>query len=84
MFVKLYYFCQYCPQMLIVFVQYTYLRERKLTGDQKILQNEEFYNLYSLTVITRIRKSKKKQPTHLIHMEEYRNTYKILVVQPEG
>jgi hypothetical protein len=70
--------------MLIVLVLYMYIRDRKLTGDQKILQNEELRNLYSSTVMTRKSKSKKERPAHLIHMREDRNTYKILVVQPEG
>ena len=69
--------------MLIVLVQYMYMRDRKLTGDQKILQNDEFRNLYSLTIITSMSKSKKKQPAHLMHMGEYRSTHKILLVQPE-
>ena len=61
-----------------------YIRERKLTVDQKILRNEELRNLYSLAVITTMSKSKKERPAHLINMGEDRNTYKILVAQPEG
>lgn len=65
-------------------VQYLYITERKLTGEQTILQNEGLRNLYSLTVITRVSKSKKEWPAHVIHMGNDRNTYKILVVQHEG
>ena len=63
--------------MLSVLVQYMYIRDRKLAGDQKISQNEELHNLYSLTVITRMSKSKKERPAHLIHMGEDRNILKI-------
>jgi hypothetical protein len=60
--------------MLSVFVQCMYMRDRKLMGDHKILQNEDLHNLYSLTVITRMSKSKKERPAHLIHTGEDRNT----------
>jgi hypothetical protein len=60
--------------LIMLLVQYLYITERKLTGEQKILQNEKLRNMYCLTVITRMSKSKKEWPAHVIHMAEDRNT----------
>jgi hypothetical protein len=55
------------------------------TGGWRKLHNEELHNLYSSTNMIRIIKSRRmKCAGHVACMRELRNTYKILVGEPEG
>jgi hypothetical protein len=57
----------------------------ELTGEWKELRNEELNDLYSLSNIFRVIKSRRtKWAVHVAHMGERRGVYRILVWKPEG
>jgi hypothetical protein len=56
-----------------------------VTGGWKKLHNEELHNLYSLSNIVRLIKSRKMRwAGHVALMGEKRNVYMLLVGKPEG
>jgi hypothetical protein len=58
-------------------------KKDEVTGDGRKLNNEELRNLYSLSVIIRMMKSRRMRWTgHAERMGEKRNAYRILVGKP--
>jgi hypothetical protein len=56
-----------------------------VTGGWKRLHNEELHNLYALSNIVRVIKSRRaRRAGHVTRIGKMRNTYKILVGKPEG
>jgi hypothetical protein len=55
----------------------------EVTGGWRKLHNEKFHNLYSLSVIIRMIKSRMRWAGRVIQMEN-RNACRILVGKPEG
>jgi hypothetical protein len=56
----------------------------EVTGDWRKLHNKELHNLYSSPSIIRMIKSRRMRwAGHVAQMGEKRNTYRILVVNPE-
>jgi hypothetical protein len=57
----------------------------EVTEKWRKLHKEELHNLYSSPNIVKVTKSRSMRwETHIVRLIEERNTYKILVVQPEG
>jgi transcription termination factor 2 len=57
----------------------------KVTGEWRKLHNEELHDLYSLSNIVRLIKSRRmKWAGHVARMEEERGVYRVLVGKPEG
>jgi hypothetical protein len=57
----------------------------EMTGGWRKLHNEELHNLYSLTsIITIIKSRRTRWSGHVARMGEKRNAYRILVRKPEG
>jgi hypothetical protein len=57
----------------------------EVTGGWRKLHNEELYNLYSTQSIIKIFKSRRMRwAWHIARMGEKRNSYRILVGEPEG
>jgi hypothetical protein len=57
----------------------------EVTGEWRILHNEEFRDLYSSPSIIRLITSRKmRSEGHVARMEEKRNAYRLLVGKPEG
>jgi hypothetical protein len=57
----------------------------EVTGGWRKLHNEELQNLYSLLSIIRMIKSRRMRwAAHVARMWAKKNTYRILVVNPEG
>jgi hypothetical protein len=60
-------------------------RRDEVTGDWRILHNEELNDLYSSPNIARgINSRRMRWAEHVAHMGERRSVYKFLVVEPEG
>jgi hypothetical protein len=56
-----------------------------MTGGWRKMHNEELHNLYSSPSKIRIIKSRRMRwAGHVARMEEKRNVYRLLVVNPEG
>jgi hypothetical protein len=61
------------------------LKRDEVTGGWRNLHNEELHNLYSLSSIIRMIKSRRMRwAGHVAQMREMRNAYRILVEKPEG
>jgi hypothetical protein len=57
----------------------------EMVGDWRKLHNEEFHNLYSLSNIIGLIKSRRMPlEEHVICMREQRNAYRVLIEKPEG
>jgi hypothetical protein len=57
----------------------------EVTGEWRKLHNEALHNLYSLTNIIRMIKSRRMRwAGNVAHMGEKRNAYRILLRKPEG
>jgi hypothetical protein len=56
-----------------------------VTGNWKMLHNEELHNLYSTAdIIRQINSRRMRWAGHVARMGEERKLYKVLVVKPEG
>jgi len=56
----------------------------EVTGEWRILRNEELRDLYSLTNIVRVVKSRLRWAWHVARMVEGRGVHGVLVGKPEG
>ena len=56
----------------------------EVTGEWRILHNEELWNLYSLPNIVQVVKSRMRWAGHVAHMGEGRGVHRVLVGKPEG
>jgi hypothetical protein len=57
----------------------------EVTGEWTKLHNEKLNDLYSLTNIVRVVKSRRMRwPGHVVHMTEERGVHRVLVRKPEG
>jgi hypothetical protein len=58
-------------------------KKEKVAGDVRRQNNEELHNLYTSNIIRVIRSRRIRWVGHVVHMEETRSAYKILVEKPE-
>jgi hypothetical protein len=56
----------------------------RVTGEWRKLHNEKLRDLYSSPSIIRIIKSRRRWASHVAHMGENWNLYRLLVGKPEG
>jgi hypothetical protein len=56
----------------------------EVTGEWRKLHNEELHDLFSLSSIIRIMKSRMRWEGYVARMGEKRNAYKLFVGKPEG
>ena len=56
----------------------------KVTGEWRKLYNEELSDLYSLTNIARVVKSRMRWAEHMARIVEGRGVHRVLVGKPEG
>jgi hypothetical protein len=56
----------------------------EVTGEWEKLHNEELNDLYSLTNIVRVVKSRRMRAGHVARMGEDRDVHRVLVWKPEG
>jgi hypothetical protein len=60
-------------------------KREEVVGGWRRLHNEELHDLYTSSSIIRVIKSRRmKWVEHIVHMEEMRNAYNILVGKSEG
>jgi hypothetical protein len=60
-------------------------KRNEVTGERRKLHNEELHDLYSLTSIIRIIKSRRMRwVVHVARMGEKRNACRLMVGKPEG
>jgi hypothetical protein len=60
-------------------------KRNEVTGEWRKLNNKELRDLYSLPNIVRVVKSRRMRwAGHVVHMEEGRGVYRVLLGKPEG